>query len=395
MIYLHPSDPSVGSFELANYNAIASLISTLSLTSAEFRPVHGVRGIYTPTDLASARHALGILAQHDSELASHARIVTDKSELAGPLRLPTALGAIVTDTAASMWPYKFVAGVLERLITDTGLDGCFNLQTHTAAAAIEKVDEASGVDENGSQAHGYAWKVRTERGDVYAKKIVLATNAYTSHLLPQYADLIVPCRGQMSALVPPATASGDARLTTSYGFLGGAQDDYLVQRPSDRGEHLMFGGGRQCDGDTIGNADDSVTNPETAAYLRRELSTLLGLGREGEELVAVDQWTGVMGFSRDDRPWTGPVPGCPGLFLSAGYTGHGMPNAWLCGKAVGRMVGSSSDELSEEQLVDAAVAETGLPRSYLATEARVSRARQLVTVLEQDHATMFKPEMTT
>lgn len=45
-----------------------------------------------------------------------------------------------------------------------------------------------------------------------------------------------------------------------------------------------------------------------------------------------------MGFSRDDHPWIGPVPGKPFMYIAAGYTGHGMPNTWLCGKAVALMI---------------------------------------------------------
>lgn len=55
---------------------------------------------------------------------------------------------------------------------------------------------------------------------------------------------------------------------------------------------------------------------------------------EAPELTASHEWTGIMGYSRDEHPWVGAVPGKKNLFMSAGYTGHGMPNTWLCGKAV-------------------------------------------------------------
>lgn len=389
MIYEHPSDPSVGHFELANFTAIENLITTLSIPAAEFTVQHGVRGLYDPTELADAAQNLRILAQHDESLASHVHLVTDKKLLSEELRLPTALGAVVTDTAARMWPYKFVARVLEELITSTDVRGRFNLQTHTPVLSLDKSTTTTTTAET-----EYGWSVHTERGDVLAKKVVLATNAYTSHLLPQFADLIVPCRGQMSALMPPVTAAGENRLKTSYGFMGKHQDDYLVQRPSESGGHLMFGGGRQHDPSTIGNADDSVINQDLARYLRSELNELLGLGEKGEELEAVKEWTGVMGFSRDNHPWAGPVPDSPGLFISAGYTGHGMPNAWLCGKAVARMAGPSSERVSIEQVVEEAIADTGLPRSYLPTGSRQVEARRLATVAELDHANMFKAEKT-
>ena len=51
-------------------------------------------------------------------------------------------------------------------------------------------------------------------------------------------------------------------------------------------------------------------------------------------IVADYAWSGIMGFSRDAAPWVGQIPGMSGLFICAGYTGHGMPNATLCAKAV-------------------------------------------------------------
>ena len=155
----------------------------------------------------------------------------------------------------------------------------------------------------------------------------------------------------------------------------------------------MFGGGRQF-GHSVGVADDSVIDELTARYLRSSLPRLLGMPDEVKQLEAQAQWTGIMGFSRDDLPWVGPVPEYQGVFVAAGYTVHGMPNAWLCGKAVARMAVAELGGLRGEEAVHAAVRETGLPTAYLVNEARVARARQLPTVLEQDHVTMFKAEGT-
>lgn len=190
--------------------------------------------------------------------------MTDKRELE-EWRVPGAVGAVVTSIAARMWPYKFVAGVLEGLLTGTELKGSFNLQTLTPVECLAPYD-------------GDRWTVKTERGCIVASKVVLATNAYTSHLLPSFADLIVPCRGQMSALVPLPSVAGENRLKTSFGFEGDL-GDYLIQRPNERGGHLMFGGGRH--NARIYTTDDSEIDDKTAQYLRSKLIENLGLP-EGE-----------------------------------------------------------------------------------------------------------------
>ena len=194
-------------------------------------------------------------------LASMMRVVADKDELEG-LRVPGAIGAVVTIMAARMWPYKFVAAILEEMLVSQELKGTFNLQTLTPVQNLEQCDDG--------------WTVSTPRGRITASKVVLATNAYTSHLLPNFADLIVPCRGQMSALIPLPYVAGENRLNTSLGFMGDGLDDYLIQRPNERGGHLMFGGGRQ-NGGSIGVTDDSVIDDKTAKYLRSRLIDTLGL----------------------------------------------------------------------------------------------------------------------
>ena len=136
-------------------------------------------------------------------------------------------------------------------------------------------------------------------------------------------------------------------------FFGKTQDDYLVQRPVEAGGHLMFGGGRRvaprCG---VGVSDDSRLNELVARYLRTMLSKVMNLGgrydviengksgttavAEGwedvglmddsgrdKELHAEAEWTGVMGYSRDNCPWVGGVPGHDGLWICGGYSGHG------------------------------------------------------------------------
>jgi hypothetical protein len=94
-----------------------------------------------------------------------------------------------------------------------------------------------------------------------------------------------------------------------------------------------------------------------------------------------------MGFSRDDLPWVGQVPNSAGLFVVAGYTGHGMPNAWLCGKSISTMVLSDNVDVAVEKCV-----EEGLPRAYLLTEERIEMARELDSVEVQDGDHAFRAE---
>lgn len=394
LLFESPHDPSIGHFELANFRALQSLIDERNI-DCEFVAQPGVRAIYSKRHLDEAETALGVMEHTAPELARMMRLVTAKEELAR-YRIPTAMGAVVTEVAARMWPYKFVARILEDLLTSTHLHGTFNLQTLTPVTSIspQQQQQTASAPQATSSQH---WTVHTPRGTITARKIILATNAYTSHLLPHFASLIVPCRGQMSALRPlPSLRGQTGRLQTSLGFIGDGLDDYLIQRPNARGGHLMFGGGRQH-GPSIGVTDDGVLDPETARYLRKTLVQVLGLpeGRTTDdvEFTAANEWSGIMGFSRDERPFVGPVPGCAGVYMAAGYTGHGMPNTWLCGKAVALMAAASladagESESVEDVAVERACQETGLPKAYRLTEERVRRALEAEDVGVLDWAEM-------
>jgi glycine/D-amino acid oxidase-like deaminating enzyme len=195
-------------------------------------------------------------------------------------------------------------------------------------------------------------------------------------------------------LVPLPSLSGANRLKTSMGFEGDGLDDYLIQRPNSRGGHLMFGGGR-THGKSIGVTDDSTFDEVTARYLRRELIDTFELPERSDEkleMEAVRQWTGIMGFSRDEVPWVGPVPGKEGVFVAAGYTGHGMPNTWLSGKAVASMVGASLGGSDLDAAVEAARQSTGLPRAYQVSAQRIEKAMAGGSVEERDEAEMSRDQ---
>lgn len=256
------------------------------------------------------------------DIGKRVEIVKAKEDLAKHKVADHAAGATLTHWAGSLWPYKYVAWILEKLVKD----GKINLQTKTPVTKLE------AISANDSATSGDArWSVQTKRGNIVAKHVILATNGYTSHLLPDFSELIVPVRGEMSSLLPPKNSK---MLPDTYGFVGAFdgnpnEDDYLVQRPFEGvpnpSGHLMFGGGRTAAKlGSIGEWDDSPVDEGSAAYLRKALLTVLKLGGETEgleELEATHQWTGIMGYSRDNHPWVGTLTGKKGLWLSAGYTG--------------------------------------------------------------------------
>ncbi len=355
---------------MQNFRTLEKLVAKNNI-QCDWKTLFGVQSFLSKSMFEIAVQMFEDSSKRDPEIVKQAKVITKDSQSPSleDLRIPSAVGAIVQTPAASLWPYKLVAWILERLLSLNKLSKpSFNLQTNTPATHLQKT-------ENGS------WVIHTSRGMIAAKKVLLTTNGYTSHLLPAFSDLIVPVRGEMSSLLPPksmAPGTENPPLKNSYGFLGNKrqninQDDYLVQRSfsthGDGGE-LMFGGGRSYAANAgVGVSDDSSIDVPAAAYLRQELSKVLDLKNDGQELRASHEWSGIMGYSRDERPWVGEVSegldlgGGEGLFVCAGFTGHGMPNAFLSAKAaVELMMGSSARDVF-------------LPESYRVSKERVEKAR--------------------
>jgi hypothetical protein len=363
---IYSTTPHIARFELDNFHNIRSLIHENHI-DCEWQDVDSCHS-YTSSTLFEAEVAtVKVLRSLDPQLGNMVTVVFPDSvnPSFADLRLGgDVVGAIVQKSSASLWPYKLVSWILERLISANGAgtsmnkisNGSFNLQTSTPVIHLQPSD-------------GGGWIVHTSQGMLHAKQVILATNAYTSYLLSEFTTLIQPVRGEMSALIPPAKFSptGGEPLAghNSYGFWGRGtgsgsyfnQDDYLVQRPffddqaGTSGGELMFGGGRQYAKDFgVGVSDDSAVDQPAADYLRQALNRVLDIQGNGDELKASHEWSGIMGFSRDGHPWVGEVPkelgGGGGLWMCAGFTGHGMPNASLCAKAVVDMtMGRSIDEV--------------------------------------------------
>lgn len=237
---LYDSSPDVAAFEVSNYNTVRSFVKTHNVP-CEWRTLPGCRTFWTEELADLATKEVEHLKQAAPDLAQKVILTKDPQELQ-QYRVNGAAAATITEEAGSLWPYKLVAFILEKLVKE----GRLNLQTNTPVTAIE-------ASENLSEAGRKGHILYTPRGTIKATRIILATNAYTSHLLPEFADLIIPERGMMTALLPPMHMP---RLSTSYGFVGmgagpaNSHNDYLNQRPffgvPNPAGTLMFGGGRSA-----------------------------------------------------------------------------------------------------------------------------------------------------
>ena len=283
------------------------------------------------------------------------------------------LGAMISPwgSAATLCPYKLICGLWEELERN----GEVNLQMQTPVLAVKTVLAEDRLGQHGVM-------VETSRGQIKAQHVVVATNGYVSQLLEQFTGLVVPTQGQMAALRPPVGNEKSGRLLKhDYGLHGlkgqtGLVEDYLVQRPwTTSSGSLMHGGARQwVKGGGEGVSDDSYNVDEAVEWLR-DLPQRIDVGTTDEQLELDGAWTGIMGYSHDHCPWVGAVPGMEGVWVSAGYTGHGMPNAGQCGRHIARLVAAALDGEDWRDVQKEDIATGGMLEEFVVNDGRMGVAR--------------------
>ncbi|KAJ5784051.1 uncharacterized protein N7518_009728 [Penicillium psychrosexuale] len=251
-----------------------------------------------------------------------------------------------TYDAGHIWPYKFVLHLLEKAIAKG-----VNLQTHTPVSGITKSTPSTS---------SHPWTVNTARGSVAAKTVVLATNAYTSSLAPQYKEKIIPVRGTCSRIVVPRGSTAPP-LTNTYTLRWNNWNyDYLIPRADGS---IVVGGARPAFIDDLDSwynvSDDSLVLEPAVRYWDNYMQRNF-VGWENSHAYTDRVWTGIMGYSSDGLPHIGLVPGQKDQYIIAGFTGHGMPQIFLAAEGLAKMV-----------LNDIDFAQTRLPRLFESTQSRL------------------------
>ncbi|TVY78531.1 Gamma-glutamylputrescine oxidoreductase [Lachnellula suecica] len=260
-----------------------------------------------------------------------------------------------TTTALQLWPYKFVTGLLARLVERTSI----NIQTHTPVTSVSPSEDAGSI-------------VTTSRGSIKARKVVFATNAYTAGICPTIEKKIVPIKITCSHIkVPEKSPNQPPHLSHTYGInFNDSSRDYLIPRP-DGG--IICGGAKSTyAGDKnlwFNNVDDSTLIEQARPHFETVMQdNFRGWENSG---AAVDYlWTGkyfadmreVIGYTADSWPHCGKVHGQENHYVLAGYNGAGMPVIFLAAKGISKMIRE-----------DVPFEESGIPRIFKVTEKRLEK----------------------
>jgi glycine/D-amino acid oxidase-like deaminating enzyme len=196
------------------------------------------------------------------------------------------------------------------------LDGEIHPVALVETLALESgVPVIEGVDVVAMEPDASGVRVHTSRGELAAGAVVLATNGYTRQLMA--ALPIDPVRAQMLA------TGGTGRVADRPVYTDGG---YVYWRQLLDHKVILGGFRHRAAADEVGYAEQPTETIQ--AYLDGHLKTL------GVAAPVTHRWAGVMGFTPDALPLVGAVPGSPGVYISAGYSGHGMGFAFNCARVL-------------------------------------------------------------
>ncbi|KAF2753002.1 FAD dependent oxidoreductase-like protein, partial [Pseudovirgaria hyperparasitica] len=388
----------IARLELANIRDTHAFAST-HLIACTSRPCQTTDIIYDPATYTSGIDAIHTLQSNlgaADAAASYKILDAEKTVtkfLVGPEKAPGGIhapekvdGAFAYE-AGSINAYAFTSGVLSLCIS-RGM----TLYTHTPVTGV--------IASWPSPAQDFRYAVPTAQGTINARRVVLATNGYTANLLPSLQSIIVPLRGQIAALKVPQGSTLPTLLPSTYSFMYDGGYDYMIPRLSTSSnsdgtgreeQHIIIGGGLgrlpSSGASEYGTVDDSELNPATSEYLAdigrayfgKHWTGYRGGGDDGDDVVR--EWTGIMGVTPDDMPFIGEVPmplvfegaaqnqvgersrnGSSGLFIAAGFNGHGMALALKCAEALADLMQSG----------DAAIPQW-FPREFLISDDRIQK----------------------
>ncbi|CAH0023344.1 unnamed protein product [Clonostachys rhizophaga] len=327
-------------YEHSHLKEMADCIKTNNL-DCDLQEIEGLDVYHDEKVFRHALDAVEDMKKHAPSLGEIYRVYTAKEDLKARNCPEECLGAIGMP-AASMWPYKMVTGLFDKMIRERGL----LIETNTLVTAVYDEDDRSFAT------------VKTNRGEIRASHVVHATNAWVSRLVPELRKFVSPVRANVQRQVPRPSK---ARYSNSWWIRYGEHDyEYMIQRPD--GAYVMgrAGTGRRA------TADDSSVDFLAHKHLKAVTPQVFDFGTK--DIETTHAWSGAVAFTSDGNPFIGklPFPGRQHQWVCAAYSGIGMVRAFRSAQLLALLL------LGEE-------VPTAFPRSMLLTKSRVEDRKDTIS----------------
>ena len=237
------------------------------------------------------------------EIAGYDVQIVTKEQSASELGTTAYHGLMVNPRSGSLQPAKFVNGMA--------------LASERVGADIHEGTRVLAIERSGETAfrNGVRFTVSTNRGDIKAKEIMLASNAWVGEIVPQFRQRVLPAESYVIAteplpyelanrLIPNKRVVYDTRHVLAYYRL--SSDNRMVWG----GELTFKGASPQFNINALRNGMLNVF-PELAEY-------------------KIDYfWGGTLGITLDENSHAGQVDG---MWYAMCYVGHGVTLATYLGQ---------------------------------------------------------------
>jgi glycine/D-amino acid oxidase-like deaminating enzyme len=253
-----------------------------------------------PTHLSRMRQEASWFAE---TIGPHDAHVVGPEGLAGEIGATIYHGAVVDQSSAALHPARYVYGLAEA----------------AARHGANLVEDAPVTDLRREQG---GWRVVTRRGSLAAQEVLLATNGYTTNLVPAARRGVFPAGSYIITTEPlPADLQREISPRGRMFFDSRHFLNYFRLTPDGR---MLFGGRHDL--------STHLDLAESARLLRERMVTVF------PQLAGIPlshAWTGKLGLTFDLMPHIGRVDG---IWYAYGYAGHGVAIASKMGQEVGDLI---------------------------------------------------------
>lgn len=254
---------------------------------------------------------LAALGQELSSVGSPAHLLRGE-DLAAEIGSTTFAAGLASKRAGGLHPARFHAGLVKRAArTDA------SLHPNTPATHVQR--------------HGDSWTVRTPRGEIAARDILVTTNAYADALVPELRRRVLPMGSYIIATEPLEPALAKEVLPT--GRMCFNDRNLLWYWRRDDEDRLVFGGRKALGRVSLDDARD---------YLYR---SMLEVHPQLNGVRIERAWGGNVALTIDRLPHCGRVDG---LWYATGCNGSGVAlNTWLGHRMAGAICGEPLPAFAE------------------------------------------------
>eukprot|EP01084_Bolivina_argentea_P018784 34958_1 len=205
-----------------------------------------------------------------------------------------------------------------------------NIQYNTLVNSVEKTakNEYYNININPNQI-------------IQSKKVVFATNAYTTQLLPQFKDLIIAVKLQMLISKPYNFSFWNNNITAISSRMKNSNiinSGIRYYGQYNKYEKRILMNASPINTNWMNDCNDSVIDTHLSNEIQTFLIKYYPLFKQINGIQIDMQWTGVRTVTKDGYPYIGPIVNMANCYICAGFNGLGLSQALNGGNAIASMI---------------------------------------------------------